>query len=284
MTSTEIDGTVGDSRPGSVTEGDKFDESYPSDGRIRFTSITSNSKRVRNVVGGFVAIGILCFAGAATVPTAREPLLTLSGIGFFASVLAYGLTGGRFIDDEDGKRVYGTCAANLEAIAAAMGSSDERIYVPVSEAGENGVRLLVPADVDRFVQGKFVDTIVDPHGRGLLLYPIGGALFEEFEQALREPVASSPESLAEQLTDALCRRFEFVIDADSAVYADEGEATIAISGSAFGPVDKFDHPVASFLAVGFAVGLNRQISLAVTPDTDGERWLATCQWDEGVNS
>jgi len=38
---------------------------------------------------------------------------------------------------------------------------------------------------------------------------------------------------------------------------------VSLTGSAIGGVDRFDHPIASFLAVGFAVGLGRLIELDV---------------------
>ncbi|MFC7238351.1 hypothetical protein ACFQS4_08980 [Saliphagus sp. GCM10025317] len=233
----------------------------------------ARTTRERLTIAGFVAIGVFCFAVGFVVSAGREVLFSLGGIGLFASILTYGVTGTRSIEARDGAEVYETCATNLEAITTTFGSSTERIYVPNPDGAESGARLFVPAAVDGGVQDAAGFSIVDSEERGLVLEPTGETLFREFERELDEPVASSPELLTEQLTDSLKHRFEFVTDADATVRPDEGVVTITISGNVFGPPDQFDHPVASFLAVGLAVGLDRRISFEATALSDDGTWV-----------
>ncbi|UTF52077.1 hypothetical protein [Natronosalvus rutilus] len=235
--------------------------------------VATRTTRERLTIAGFVAIGVFCFAAGFVVSAGREVLFSLGGIGLFASVLTYGVTGTRSIEARDGAEVYKTCATNLEAITATFGSNTERIYVPNPDGVESEARLFVPAAVDGGVQDAAGFSIVDSGERGLVLEPTGATLFREFERALDEPVATSPELLVEQLTDSLKRRFEFVTDADATVRPDERVVTITISGSVFGPLDQFDHPVASFLAVGLAVGLDRRISFEATALSNDGTWV-----------
>ncbi|USZ72089.1 hypothetical protein [Natronosalvus halobius] len=256
---------------GGTAPADGAGTSVVRDRPVRFP-VGARTTRERLTIAGFVAIGVFCFAAGFVVSAGREVLFSLGGIGLFAGVLTYGMTGTRSIDARDGSQVYGTCATNLEAITTTFGSSTERIYVPNPSGVESGARLFVPADVDSGVQDAAGFSIVDSGERGLVLEPTGATLFQEFERALDEPVANSPELLVEQLIDSLRQRFEFITDADAIVRPDGGTVTITISGNVFGPLNQFDHPVASFLAVGLAVGLDRRISFEAFAVDDG-KWV-----------
>jgi hypothetical protein len=277
-TSAEIDRPGDETRPDSVAL-ERERSRIPSLYDPLSDSAWSGSAWSRRTVGGFLVGSGLCFVGALVVPAARQVLLAFAGIGLFTAVLTYGLSEGSFIESRDGERVYGSCADNLAAIVAALDLDDERVYVPCSDAGDSSVRLLVPGNVDRCFREPADGSVVDPSGRGLLLEPTGAGLYDEFREALTEPLASTPEPLAEQLTDALLRRFEFVAAADPVVHVGERRVTVAVSEGAFGPIGRFDHPVASFLAVGFAAGLEREIVLEVSAGADPGAWLVSCRWD-----
>lgn len=81
------------------------------------------------------------------------------------------------------------------------------------------------------------------------------------------------------LAEALVEQFELV-DSASVDSREPGRVTFAISGSAYGGVDRFDHPVASILATGLATVLDEPIKLETTDsDTTQADYLVTCRWE-----
>ncbi|WP_254765012.1 hypothetical protein [Natrinema marinum] len=252
--------------------------------RLRRGYESRRSTGDRRLTAGLLALGVLSLGGAIALPTAQRVLFPLAGVGLFGGVLAYGLSAGRFIDASDGERVYGAFADNLAAVTDTLGLTDERTYVPVPNSTGVEVRLLLSGRVDHLLSGEGDAPIVDPDGRGLLLEPSGGDLYDEFREALTEPVATSPEPIAEQLIDALCHRFEFVTDADWVVSGDGQRVEITVSDSAFGPIDRFDHPVPSFLGVGFAAALDSEVSLEVSVEAERNAGVVVCRWHVGEAS
>ncbi|MFC7231048.1 hypothetical protein ACFQMM_05810 [Saliphagus sp. GCM10025308] len=232
----------------------------------------ARTTRERLTIAGFVAIGVFCFAVGFVVSAGREVLFSLGGIGLFASILTYGVTGTRSIEARDGAEVYETCATNLEAITTTFGSSTERIYVPNPDGAESGARLFVPAAVDGGVQDAAGFSIVDSEERGLVLEPTGETLFREFERELDEPVASL--GTADRTVDRFAQtpfRVRHGRRRDRAT--GRGGRHDYHFGERLRPPDQFDHPVASFLAVGLAVGLDRRISFEATALSDDGTWV-----------
>ena len=86
----------------------------------------------------------------------------------------------------------------------------------------------------------------------------------------------TPGGLARAASESLVEQFELV----DAAAPDVGDrrVTVRVAGSAYGPVDRLDHPVASFLGTTFATALDRPVELEVTPDSEGT-YLVTCRWD-----
>ena len=75
--------------------------------------------------------------------------------------------------------------------------------------------------------------------------------------------------VAASVGDALVEQFELVDGVDVDVEA--GRATLAVDGSVYGPVDRFDHPVASLFATTLAVELDEPVALEVgEPDPTGD--------------
>ena len=250
--------------------------------RLRDEYALARQASYQRTAFGLAVLGCIAALGGLVFSDGREVLFALAATGLFGGLLTYYLTPGQFVPANVGERVYAAGAANTAAIIDELGLRDERIYVPTD--GSASTRLFVPQraeydipdDLDRaFVTG-------DSH-RGLVLEPTGVGLVREFERTLAADVASSAQPLAVQLSDGLVEGFELARSADPDVDPATGRATIAIGGSAFGPVDRFDHPIASFFAVGFAVGLERSVTLEVDDGGENERveWLVTCRWDPG---
>lgn len=94
----------------------------------------------------------------------------------------------------------------------------------------------------------------DKHARGVAFPPTGAALYQEFEDTMTDTITTTPGERAAQLTDTLNDGFEFVDDAVVDAQSADGPTKIGIRGSAFDAIDRFDHPVVSFIATGLAVG------------------------------
>jgi hypothetical protein len=233
------------------------------------------------------AVGLLATLGGIALPDSRTVLFALGGTGLFAAALTRYLTPEQFISASVGEGIYGSLAATEAALVTELGLQDERLYLPGPDT-PNGVsiRLFVPQQSEYeppappSLDSVFVLTD-DKAERGVALHPSGGPLFVEFRRTLSGALADEPGTLATQLADGLVEQFELVRSA-TPEFSDEGEqVTVAIDGSAYGAVDRIDHPVASFLGVGIAVGLDRAISVETrAADDDRADYLVTCSWED----
>lgn len=242
--------------------------------RAEYARLRQSRNRTRAL--GLLAIAILAVAGAAAFPGVRDVLFVLAAIGAIGGVLTYYLSPGAFVAADVGERIYAALAGNLADLAGSLGLDDRRLYVPGHE--ESACRLFVPHHPDVDLPDDAVDgpIVTDEETRGLVLEPTGHALFEAFERGLTTDLATRPGSLANQLTDALVEQFELATSAEASV--EPAQVTVAISESAVGDVDRFDHPIASFLATGLAIGLEQPVDLEVTRGDGRADWLVTCRW------
>lgn len=244
--------------------------------RLRQEYVQARQSRYRSTAVGLAAIGIVAALGGLLFPDARDVLVALGATGLFGAVLTYYLMPSQFIAADVGERVYTAAMTNLAAISDELGLRENRVYVP----GETvPARLFVPQHAEYSIpDDRSGPIVVDDDSRGLFLEATGAELFREFERAVTGEVGTEPAVIASQLTDGLVEQFELAQSADADIDVANGRATIAITGSAFGPLDRFDHPLPSFLAVGFAAGLNRPVTLEVAAGDDRADWLVTCRW------
>lgn len=244
--------------------------------RLREEYARLQQSRYRSRALGLLVIAILAVAGAAIFPGVRDVLFVLAAIGAVGAVLTYYLSPGAFVAADIGERIYAVLADNLADVAGALGLDDRRRYVPTQ--GDPACRLFVPHhhDVDLPDDATDGPIVTDENARGLVFEPTGHALFEAFERGLTTELATRPGPLANQLTDALVEQFELATSAQASV--DPAQVTVAITGSAVGDVDRFDHPIASFLATGLAIGLEQPVDLEVARGDGRIDWLVTCRW------
>lgn len=255
--------------------------------RLREEYARARRTQYRRTALALAAVGVIAALGGVFLPDARTVLFALGGTGLFAAALTRYLTPERFIAASVGEGIYGSLAETEAALVAELGLQDDRIYLPGPET-PNGVsiRLFVPQRSDyelpvpSALDSVFVVTDTESE-RGVAFHPSGGPLFAEFQRTLSGELSTEVETLAAQLGDALVEQFELArsttVDRNDA----DGRITIAIDGSAYGAIDRIDHPVASFLGVGFAVGLDRSVSVETTT-ADGDRadYLVTCSWND----
>lgn len=254
--------------------------------RLREEYARAKSSRYRQTALGLAGVGALAMVAGLLFAPARTVLLALGGTGVFLGVLTYFIAPEQFIPASVGREVYGSLAASLEAAVAELGLSDDRVYVPAGEASGGGTRLYVPQEAgapvpdDEALSEAFV---VGDGARGLAVSPTGAALFEEFERSIAGDPASDPEDLVGQVADALVDGFELAAGVETDVEpgsdAAAGRLTVGVTGSSYGSVDRFDHPVASLSAVALASALDVPVGVSVDPaPNDRADVLVACRW------
>lgn len=219
-------------------------------------------------------VGIIAVASGLVFPDARSVLFAIGATGLFAGIITYYLTPERLVAVTTGDAVYAAHHATGTALVRELGLEPDRLYVPLDPTtGDAPARLYIPQSPtydlpnDDQLDDLFVVTSDDTR-RGVSIPPTGAALYREFGQIHAGALATDPAVLADQLTDGLVEGFELATRATPEADPDTGRVTVGVIDSALGAVDRFDHPIASFLGVGLAVGLNHPITIDVTTDTD----------------
>jgi hypothetical protein len=252
--------------------------------RLREEYSRARRTEYRRTAVGLVGVGVIAVLGGLTFPDAQNVLFALAGTGIFAGMLTYYLNPEQFMPVSIGDGIYASLSNTGAAIANELGLQDTHVYVPAGEdvSGETSVRLFVPQHAgyelpnDTDFNSVFVVTGTE-RARGVAFHPTGLPLFREFERALSAELRTDLEGLATQLIDGLVEQFELVESATPDIDPDGDRVSIGITSSAYGAVDQFDHPVASFLGVGFATGTNRAITVEVmTADQGRVDYFVTC--------
>lgn len=238
----------------------------------------------RRTIVLLAGLGVVALLAALALPEDRSVLFALAGVGLFGAVLLRYLTPNRFVHPAAGESLYAAFAATSEELIAELDLRDERVYVPTAtDSQENAsVRLFVPSRSDFVIpdDGELATLFVDSdNGRveGISVEPSGRRLHHEYRHTVSNDIAEGTVSLAEQLTDGLINQFELVDDASPE--AEDGRLRVSITDCAYGPADRFDHPVPSFLAVGLATRLDVPVTADVAT-VDEEEYVVTCTWNE----
>jgi hypothetical protein len=249
--------------------------------RLRAEYARARRSRYRRTAIGLAAVGAVAVLGGIAFPAGTTVLFSLGAIGVFAGLLTYYLTPERFVAATVGKAVYAAHANNSDAVVSELGLSEQHLYVPL-ESPTRAATLYVPQVEDAAVPpASALDAVfvVGENGqRGVSLRPAGGALLVEFERTLADPLADDPASLVDQLADGLIEVFELADGVDPELSSDGTQCVFGVTGSALGSVDRFDHPVGSFLATGVAVGLDRPVEMTVTTGDGRFDHRVTCSW------
>jgi hypothetical protein len=251
--------------------------------RLKREAVAGRRSEYRRTALWLAAVGLLAAVGAAAFPASRTVLTALAGVGLFGAVLTYFLTPERFVSAATSERVYAAYAASAAEVVADLGLAGAPTYVRTEGANDFApVRLYVPrrsgAPVPPasalelpFVVGE------DDAARGVTFTPVGAALYAELRDAALEPIPTDPAALGEYLASALVDAFELAGDARATADTGAGRLVVAVTDSAYGPVDRFDHPVVSLLAAGVATAVGTPVE-ATTVRGDADDWLVTLEW------
>lgn len=256
--------------------------------RLRREYSRARRTRYRRTALALATVGLVAIAAGAAFPGSRTVLVAIGSTGVFGGLLTYYLTPERFLPAAVGERVFEASAQNWSAIAAELGLADDRVYVPVegvSGPGRPVVRLYIPQHAeyelpdDESLSSTFV-AVEHERARGVSMHPTGAPLFREFDRAFAGDLADTPGPLARQLADGIVEQFELARSATTDVDPEVGRLTIGIRDSAYGAIDRFDHPVASFVAVGTATALGTPVTVVTSTGDDRADFLVTCTWPE----
>jgi hypothetical protein len=250
--------------------------------RLRDSYVRARRTQYRRAAIGLLVVGAAAVAGGAVLPGVRDVLLVLGGTGIFGGILSYYLTPERFVSADVGGAVYDALADDRAAVVDDLGLADVQVYVPVGE--QPRVRLFVPQYADYELPTD--DELDAPHvvadedgARGVAFRPTGERLFRSFEDSIADSLGETPGAIASQTTEALVEQFDLVAGTQIDLDAADGRLTVGVTDSAYGPVDRIDHPVASVVAVGLAFGLDVPVTIDARQAADDRvDYRVTCRW------
>lgn len=257
--------------------------------RLREAQARAHRGTYRRAAVGFVAVGALAAGGAALFPASRTVLFALAGIGLFTALLTYYLTPERVIAAPTGERVYEAYAATGDGVRVDLDLQDVAVYAPAGteRPGFANVRLFIPQRADYALpepselDATFVVTD-DERERGVSFVPTGAALFAEYRAAGMDEGSESLADTTARIANALADGFELVEGATTELDVENRTLTVGLRRSTLGTVDRFDHPVGSFVATSLAERLETPVTLETTaPDGDADvDYRIVCRWDE----
>jgi hypothetical protein len=251
--------------------------------RLREESRRARKTAYRRTAQGLAAIGTVAVVSAILFPTIRSTLLVLGSIGLFGGVVTYYLTPERFVAAQTGDRIVAALDRSWQDLVAQLELAADRLLVP--SAGPNPARLFVPIEPitslheqalppREAMQSSFV---TDESGaRGVSVVPAGADLYRTFEQETDRVEEETLPTHVETLSEALIEQFELATTIETDLEIADGEATVRLSGAAYGGPNRFDDPLASFLGVGIACYLDRPV--AVTTEPSDEDLLVQYRW------
>ncbi|WP_331234077.1 hypothetical protein [Natronorarus salvus] len=249
--------------------------------RLRERLADSRRARHRKAALSLATMGAGAIGSAILFPVARDVLLALGGTGLFAAVLIIYLTPERFVSAAVGERIFEALESDRSAIISELELREQQVYLPIEMESRRGVRLFVPQyrEYERPSDdelGAFFVTPSNELARGVAFEPTGYALYDELRRTVRGGFTDDVPVLATQVADGIAESLELVETATADV--EEGRVSVAVTNSAYGPVDRLDHPVASVVGVTLAAELGTPVTMDVTSTTDAD-YLITGRWE-----
>lgn len=281
-TMTDVEAGEGADSVASEVESPRTDIDQVGQSDRFYDEVWESKRPHRRGVIAFAVVGILAFAGGYLLPETRSVLVALGGIGIFGAVLLKYLLPARFISAATSESIYTAFSATSAELIETLELHDERIYVP-NTTENTPTRLFVPTDPEAEIPESGMPTSLFVYGNdnelaGISVLPIGWLLYREFNDSIQPTTAEEPTQLAEQIADALTNQFELVNKASSE--GERGYVVFTINYAAYGPVDRFDHPIPSFSAVTLASELQAPVRIKVMAGERARNVRIICSWNE----
>jgi hypothetical protein len=250
--------------------------------RLRRGRAGTHRPRHRRLALGMALLGVIAALGALRFPATRDVLFATAATGAFGGLLTYSLSRGPFLAAAACDRMYAAVESNGNVITDELDLADDRIYVP---DGDDGAYLFLPRRSDHGFPERLDGPSITNDRRGVVLESTGTGLLREAERTASGDLPSAPSELAERLADVLAEQFEFARRIETSVDED-GEptrVTVTVTDGVLGSIDRFDHPIASFFAVGLAVGLENPVRLEGVERRRRNEWRMRyrCQSSKG---
>lgn len=249
--------------------------------RLRERLDSSQRRRHVRATTALATAGVCALVGAVFFPFAGELLIALGATGLFGAILVVYLTPERFVSASVGEGLYESIEADRRSTLEQLDVRGSPLYLPVETATGSGVRLFVPQYSEHAIpQQKYLNAVfvISPNelARGLAFDPTGSTLLAELRRTVSGGLSDDPDGLARQLADGLVETFELVEAAETDV--DEDRLSIVVTNSAYGPIDRFDHPIASLVGTAVAEVMDAPVSVEVE-SRDGGEYLITARWE-----
>lgn len=238
------------------------------------------SSKYATVIGLFVGLAAVLLAAAFLKPTLQGPLVALSAVSVFSSLLLYLVTPERFL------------AADVAASIASVASQNTALLV--ERAGVNPTPRYVPTDsgVKLFFPGQGTDTTPPASaltGAGTEIDQADGLVLEPTGTELLGSAGFQTSKLPTDAEEALVILSPVIVNqfglADRATIesVDDQHVTLRVSGTVFHTEHTCDDPVQSILSVGLATALDAPVQPAMTVD-ENDDLLITLQWGEALTA
>lgn len=214
---------------------------------------------------GIASLGGWFLSGAATT----GPLLYFGGIGLFGAVLVSLLLPERSLPPVVAEGLHRALVSAVERGGNAGATRAVTVYRPGPD-GEGDTGTAEPGDVRvHTVDGEFrnrdsIESEPSTAATGARSAAAGAVLYRAFRAEAIPEIGATPETFAWQLCRGLTDWFDLATDATPEVES-TGGMTIHVEGSTLPGVDRFDHPIVSFLGVALACYRDRPIAVDVQP-------------------
>lgn len=234
------------------------------------------SRRYRQGALSLWVLTAACLIGVVAGVRPRDVLLGIAGLTAVGGILLLTVFPGRYVRADVAEAMAAAASENRQAVAMELGFCSEPRYVQTADG--MAVRLVVPGRPERLPDGGSLHAAVVDDGAGALsLEPTGWPLYVEL-RAAADSFPDEPSAALAACCEGAVSRFDLAAAATVVRFGD-GTATVRVSGSALGDLDRAAAPLRSLCAVCLASTLGRPVSVGGT-DTDGSGWTEiSYEWE-----
>jgi hypothetical protein len=204
------------------------------------------------------------------------PLLYFGGIGLFGAILVPLLLPDRTVAPIVAEGLHEALVSTADPGTDGSDARRMAVYDPGSPpAGPAGVQVYTLETTDQDVDLVDAGSAAVTGGSSLRSRPSGVGVYQAFTSEAVPDVGTSTETFAWQLCRGLTDWLELATSATPEAET-EGGITVRVAGSTVPGVDRFDHPIVSFLGVALACHRDRAVVTDVqpVPENPGEHRIS----------